>query len=235
MLPLFPLNAPIVPGLVLPLHIFEPRYRAMVAELLAEPLEEAREFGIIAIRDGRSVAEDGAAALFDIGTATALRQADELEDGRYDIVTTGTRRFRLLEVDLSEPLARGRVEWLPEPTGLATTDLVQSVAGAFGAYQELLGGGLGRSESEAEDGTDDDGDADVDETDHLPQDPVVLSFLVTAAMVLPVAERQQLLSAPDAAERLTMARSLLRRENGLIAALGAVPALDLGLGQASSN
>lgn len=228
MLPLFPLNAPIVPGLVLPLHIFEPRYRALVAELLAEPLEEAREFGVIAIRDGRSIAADGAAALYDIGTATALRQADELEDGRYDIVTTGTRRFRLLEVDLSEPLARGRVEWLPEPTGLATTDLVQSVAGAFGAYQELLGGGLGRDD--IDDATDED-----DEQGHLPQDPVVLSFLVTAAMVLPVAERQQLLSATDAAERLTLARSLLRRENGLIAALGAVPALDLGLGQASRN
>lgn len=229
-LPLFPLNAPIVPGLVLPLHIFEPRYRALVAELLAEPVEDRREFGIIAIRDGRRIDRDGAAALFEVGTATVLRQAEELEDGRWDIVTTGTRRFRLLELDASQPLARGRVTWLAEPAGDVTDALVADVSRGFGRYQQLLGGGLGRMNEAYERADDDDED-----TDHLPDDPAVLSFLVTAAMVLPVAERQQLLEAPDAAQRLALARTLLRRENGLIAALGAVPALDLGVGQPGEN
>ena len=58
-LPLFPLNTPLVPGLVLPLHIFEPRYRELVEELLARPDEDDREFGIVAVRDGRDVAADG--------------------------------------------------------------------------------------------------------------------------------------------------------------------------------
>lgn len=231
MLPLFPLNAPIVPGLVLPLHIFEPRYRGLVAELLAEPDEDRREFGIVAIRDGHRIDRDGAAALHEVGTATVLRQADELDDGRFDIVTTGTRRFRLLDVDLSQPLARAEVAWLAEEAGPVTPALVREVASAFGRYQQLLGGGLGRmDESGARVETDDE-----DDIDHLPDDPAVLSFLVTAAMVLPVAERQELLAAPDAAQRLRLAQRLLRRENGLIAALGAVPALDLGGTAASEN
>ena len=229
LLPLFPLNAPIVPGLVLPLHIFEPRYRALVAELLAEPDEERREFGIVAVRDGHSVDREGAAALHEVGTATVLRQAEELEDGRYDIVTTGTRRFRILDVDLTEPLARARVDWIAESAGAVTPALVADVTRGFGRYQQLLGGGLGRM-NEAYERDDED-----DDTEHLPDDPAVLSFLVTAAMVLPVAERQRLLEARDAAERLALARSLLRRENGLIATLGAVPALDLGIGQAGAN
>ena len=51
-LPLFPLTTALVPGLVLPLHIFEPRYRLMIEELLAKP-EDEREFGVIAVRESR--------------------------------------------------------------------------------------------------------------------------------------------------------------------------------------
>ncbi|MCX6431816.1 MAG: LON peptidase substrate-binding domain-containing protein, partial [Actinobacteria bacterium] len=113
-LPLFPLNTPLVPGLVLPLHIFEHRYRDLVAELLAIEDEDAREFGVVAIRDGRIVERDGIDALYPIGTATVLRQAELFDDGRYDIVTTGSRRFRLLGVDDSEPLLRAQVEFLDD-------------------------------------------------------------------------------------------------------------------------
>jgi Lon protease-like protein len=218
-LPLFPLNTPLVPGLVLPLHIFEPRYRELVEQLLDEPDEEAREFGIVSIRDGHDVERDGLEALYPIGTATVLREAEQLPDGRYDIVTTGTRRFRILDVDLSRPLALGAVEFLDDVTGPADDELGAQVAHWFGQYRAALSGQLA--------GDDEPGPIEIDPDPDLPTDPTVLSYLVTAAMVLPVAERQELLATDTTGHRLVLARSLLRRETALISALAAVPALDL--------
>jgi len=219
-LPLFPLNTPLVPGLVLPLHIFEPRYRALVEDLLARPDEEDREFGIVAVRDGYDVARDGITALYPIGTATVLRQADRLPDGRFDIVTTGSRRFRILDVDASQPLLVGAVEFLDDVSDPADAILAGQVARRFRQYRAVLGGQVPEAVDEAL-------DQDPDEESELPTDPTVLSYLVTAAMVLPVDERQSLLSAPTTADRLTVARALLARETALIAALSAVPALEL--------
>lgn len=215
LLPLFPLNTPLVPGLVLPLHIFEPRYRGMVADLLAVPAEDEREFGIVAVRDGHDLERDGLAALHPVGTATVLRQADRLDDGRYDIVTTGSRRFRILDVDFSRPLLRAAVTFLDDITGPEDAALATQVAHRFHRYRVALSGQV----SDDIETTDEDTD--------LPDDPTVLSYLVTAAMVLPVDERQTLLAAETTAARLALARSLLTREAGLISTLGAVPSLDL--------
>jgi Lon protease-like protein len=214
-LPLFPLNTVLVPGLVLPLHIFEPRYRTLVEELLTEPDEDAREFGIVAVRDGLDVHRDGMAALYPVGTATILRQAERLEDGRYDIVTTGSRRFRVLGIDASAPLIRGEVEFLEDQSDPGDALLAMTVTSRFRAYRVALSGQV---TADVDDDDDDEG---------LPDDPTVLGYLVTAAMVLPVSERQQLLAAASTADRLRLARAMLGRETALISALSAVPALDL--------
>lgn len=216
-LPLFPLNTPLVPGLVLPLHIFEPRYRAMVEELLARPDEDDREFGIVAVRDGRDVATDGMRALYPVGTATVLRQAEQLADGRFDIVTTGSRRFRLLEIDAREPLLRAQVEYLDDVSDPADALLAEQVTRRFRLYRGALSGQV----PDAVDWDDPDDDAG------LPDDPTVLSYLVTAAMLLPAGERQGLLAAPTTGDRLALARTLLGRETALISALSAVPSLDV--------
>ncbi len=216
-LPLFPLNTPLVPGLVLPLHIFEPRYREMIEELLAMPDEDAREFGIVAVRDGRDVATDGLPALYPVGTATVLREAERFPDGRFDIVTTGSRRFRLLEVDTSQPLLRARVEYLDDVSDPADSLLAEQVTRRFRLYRGALSGQV----PDAVEWDDSDEDAD------LPDDPTVLSYLVTAAMVLPADERQALLAAPTTGDRLALARSLLGRETALISTLSAVPSLDV--------
>jgi uncharacterized protein len=218
-LPLFCLSTVLVPGLVLPLHVFEPRYRTMVEDLLAISDEEQREFGVIAVREGRDAVREGLDALYPVGTATILRQADRTADGRYDIVTTGSRRFRLLGVTADaraatgggEPLLVGDVEFLDDPTDPTDQVLAAQVATAFHAYRAVLGGQVS---------------PDATHDDDLPDDPTVLSYLVTAAMVLPPAERQDLLAAASTGERLTRARRLLRRETGLVAALSALPALD---------
>jgi Lon protease-like protein len=212
-LPLFPLNTPLVPGLVLPLHIFEPRYRGMIEELLAIPDEDAREFGIVAVRDGRDVRRDGIDALFPVGTATILREVDALPDGRFDIVTTGSRRFRLVSVDDSEPLLRAEVEFLDDVSDPTDALLAEQVVARFHAYRSALSGQV-------------DAEGTSDESE-FPDDPTILSYLVTAAMVLPVDERQQLLAAVSTAERLALARGLLGRETGLITALSAVPSIEL--------
>ena len=224
-LPLFPLTTVLVPGLVMPLHIFEPRYRALVEDLLAVPDEDEREFGIIAVRDGRDVTREGIDALYPVGTATILRQAERLEDGRFDIVTTGSRRFRLHSIDDSAPLIRGEVEFLDDPTEPSDAAAAWDIQRRFLEYRRALTGQVAASE---------DYDVDDDEED-LPDDPTVLSYLVTAAMVLPTSERQDLLSAPTTGERLRLARSLLHRETGLIAALSALPAIEMSSPEPSPN
>jgi len=221
-LPLFPLNTPLVPGLVLPLHIFEPRYRRLVEDLLAVPDEDAREFGIVAVRDGYDVDRDGLTALYPVGTATVIRQAERLPDGRYDIVTTGTRRFRIADVDASRPLLMGAVEFLDDTGDPADALLALQVAQRFHRYRAALSG-------QVPDAVEPEEDSD------LPDDPTVLSYLVTAAMVLPVDERQQLLAAETTGRRLALARVLLSRETALIATLAAVPALDLPGAPPSAN
>ena len=230
-LPLFPLNTVLVPGLVMPLHIFEPRYRSLIEELLAMPDEDAREFGIVAVRDGKDVSIDGLAALYPVGTATVLRQADRHDDGRYDIVTTGTRRFRLLGIDASEPLIRAEVEFLEDPSEPADQLAASEIHRRFLAYRRALSGQVTAGEEELLlDDDEEDGD-----DEGLPDDPTVLSYLVTAAMVLPTSERQDLLSAPTTADRLALARRLLHRETGLITALSAVPAIDMSSPDPSPN
>src|ERR1044071_6464285 len=106
-LPLFPLGSVLFPGLVLPLHIFEERYRALVRHLLRDDETESA-FGVVAIQQGWEVAAaDGgdrptgghtSVTLHDIGCTAELRQVTELPDGRFDIVTVGRRRFRVEDV-----------------------------------------------------------------------------------------------------------------------------------------
>ena len=88
-LPLFPLNAVLVPGLVLPLHIFEPRYRVLVQALLELPEDAERRFGVVAIRSGREVGADGVRALHAVGCTAELREVTPYADGRFDLVDRG--------------------------------------------------------------------------------------------------------------------------------------------------
>src|SRR5271167_2830413 len=112
LLPLFPLGAVLYPGMLLPLHIFEERYRQLVRDLLERP--EPRRFGVIAIRKGRETGIDGVHSLYEIGCTATLRRVDELDDGRFELVTVGTRRFRLHGLDETRPYLQGEVEMLAD-------------------------------------------------------------------------------------------------------------------------
>lgn len=208
MLPLFPLGSVLYPGLLLPMHIFEERYRKLVHDLLAEP--EPRRFGVIAIREGRETGADGVSALYDVGCTATVRQVIEQEDGRFYLITVGTQRFRLAEIDRSQPYLRGQVDYLPEDTGdhEAAQLAVHDVQSGFRAYLEAL----------AERG------ATKVSTPDLPDEPVQLSYLVAASMIANIGEKQTLLAQPDALQRLTTERALLSRENAMLRSLTSAPA-----------
>ena len=120
-LPLFPLGTVLFPGLLLPLHVFEERYRQLVRDLLVGP-HESRAFGVVAIREGREVGADSIRALHGVGCVARLRRVEPYDDGRFDVVTSGSQRFRLLAVDNSRPYLQGDVELLGEPDGQPAPD-----------------------------------------------------------------------------------------------------------------
>jgi Lon protease-like protein len=120
-IPLFPLETPLFPGVVLPLQIFEPRYRRLVADLTALPPGTERRFGVVAIRQGWEVERVAPAeALFDVGCTAVLRMVAPQLDGGYRVAAVGAQRFRLLDVlvpgegEPEPPYLQALVEWLSD-------------------------------------------------------------------------------------------------------------------------
>jgi Lon protease-like protein len=210
-LPLFPLGTVLYPGLVLPLHIFEDRYRQLVRDLLDG--EEPRRFGVIAIREGRETGIGGVSALHEVGCTATVREIAEAGDGRYDIVTVGTDRFRLHDLDDSRAYLVGAIELLDEPAGdqVAAALAASAVQRAFRGYLNVLA---------------DRGAATISVPD-LPDEPILLSYLVAASMIIELSDRQALLVQPDAVRRLSAERVLLARETAILRELGSTPAPDL--------
>jgi uncharacterized protein len=222
-LPLFPLTTVLFPGMRLPLHVFEQRYRQLVRDLLDQA--EPRRFGVIAIRKGRETGADGVTALHEVGCVATVRQVKPLDDGQYDLVAVGTERFRLLALDRSLPYFRGEIESLTEEVSQAEDGAriavlaAQRVQVAFRAYLNALadrGGGV------------------ITVAD-LPDEPLLLSYIVAAAMIIDLPERQALLAAPDALTRLRAERSLLVREIGMLRATTSRPAPDFTRERYSPN
>ncbi|GAA2599377.1 LON peptidase substrate-binding domain-containing protein [Streptomyces axinellae] len=264
-LPLFPLNSVLFPGLVLPLNIFEARYRALMRDLLELPEDAPRRFGVVAIRDGREVAPtatgmpdtapapggdptagfgpDPIKSFYTVGCvadASTIRErtgtpeaADEPPEGTasadartrtsgYEVLATGTTRFRLLSVDASGPYLTGEIEELPEEEGDGAGALASGVLRAFRAYQKRLAGARERTLAAGQE-------------QDLPDDPSVVSYLVAAATVLDTPAKQRLLQAPDTATRLADELKVLRRETSVIGKLPSLPAADLTRKPTSPN
>ena len=210
-LSLFPLGTVLFPGMLLPLHIFEDRYKQLMHDLLDGP--EPRRFGVIAIKKGRETGIEGVSSLYEVGCTATVRETEENADGGYEVVTVGGRRFRLEALDESRPYLQGDVEFLAEDEGdsAAAGRAAHLVAEAFQAYLDVLTArGL----------------AQVSVPD-LPEEPVLLSYLVAASMIIDLPDRQGLLAEPDSISRLTAERAMLVRETTMLQALTARPAPDL--------
>lgn len=236
-LPLFPLNAVLFPGLVLPLNVFEERYRAMMRELLKTDEDEPRRFAVVAIRDGRETAptaagmpdavaaappaERGPADGFGldpiqtfhrVGCVADAAKIRERPDGSFEVLATGTTRVKLLSVESSGPYLTAELEELEEDPGDEADPLAEGVMRAFRSYQKRLAGASERSLTTGAE---------------LPDDPSVISYLVAAATMLDTPSKQRLLQAPDTATRLREELTLLRAETAVIRHLPSLPAIDL--------
>ena len=113
LLPLFPLpNVVLFPNVFLPLHIFEPRYREMVADAL----KNHRMIGMVLLRPGWQGDYEGRPPVYPVGCSGVITHAEQLNDGRYNIVLRGVERFRILEEDDRLSYRRAHVEALPDHT-----------------------------------------------------------------------------------------------------------------------
>ena len=231
-LPLFPLHTVLFPHLPLPLQVFEERYRAMTADLVAVDSPYAGRFVVSMITDGAEVG--GEATTREIGTICELRSAERHADGRWSILAVGVARARLGAIDDSGPYAMVDTIELEEAAGAEAPALVPAVQQALDAYLATVKRFVARTASVGEHANESaQVSASLDEVlkpIHLPEDPVAASYAVGGVLQVELLRKQRLLELPDAASRLSVELDLLRRETRLLAdgELPTVPASDLG-------
>src|SRR4051812_14669111 len=108
LLPMFPLNTVLFPGVAIPLHVFQPRPRVLTQHCL----DRDRRFGVVLIERGSEVG--GGDVRFDIGTCARIVEADELPDGRWVLVAVGEERLRVSRWVADDPYPRAEVDLLAE-------------------------------------------------------------------------------------------------------------------------
>lgn len=248
-IPLFPLHTVLCPGIVLPLHVFEDRYRALTRHCL----DTGAPFGVVLIRDGHEVGAGRSMALAGVGALVEIREAGRYPDGRYDLLAAATGRFAIDAVDQArEPYLVADVTPLDDEVGdeARAERLAAAAVRRFVRYLELMRARDGETsevldirvevDSGASDDddepTDDDlaeiealGDIDDDDADAgepgaaggigdlrrdlaIPDDPTVLSYLLSGIVQIELPRRQSLLEAPTTVDRLEALVRLLDRE-----------------------
>ena len=190
-IPLFPLNLVLFPGMPLPLHIFEERYKAMIGECM----RNNSPFGVSLIRSGQEVGE--AADPQRVGTTARILRSELLEEGRMNIITKGERRYEVVQITQQEPHVAAVVRYLDEPVGEGFTgvsgELTEEYTRLIRGLMTLTGGYTSQVD--------------------VPEDPVELSYMIAANLDAPIPVRQELLEAPTAADRLNRLVPLLKRRN----------------------
>lgn len=221
LLPVFPLSTVLFPGMTLPLHVFEERYRALVHHLLAIPEKPDRVFGVVAIREGYEVGAHGVQSVHRIGCLAQMTSVEPYADGRFDIEVVGRQRFRLEHLEAGEGYPQGRLELAEEPLEEgppAATEAARAMA-VFHRYRAALAELRG---------------ADVFEGT-LPRDPTYLSYALAASCLLTLRERQALLEVTGARERLVMLRMAMVEELRAMQALPSLPATEVARTRWSPN
>jgi hypothetical protein len=238
-LPLFPLGTVLLPGAPLPLHVFEPRYRQMTIDLVTGAVP-GKQFGVVAVREGWGP-DDGPEGLHEVGCTAALREVRRLPDGRFDMLTVGDRRFRLLDVDdTAAPYLVANIEWIPDVEGddpEAMEPLERAARAAHRRYcttartyrrsadaaEAALSGEDPTEAVEPEEdpepaveappvGADEDG----------PVDTAVLAHVLASDCLLPLGDRQEILEQTCPRKRLEMVSHSMAREAELLGRLHAV-------------
>ena len=197
-LPLFPLNLVLFPGMQLPLHIFEERYKAMIGDCI----ERDAPFGIVLIKEGPEVG--GPAEPFRVGTTARIVNVQNLEEGRLNLLTQGERRFQVVEIIQQEPHLVGLIHYLEDDSAEISQALAEQVAAEYAIFSRHLvtmAGGWTRR---------------VD----VPGDPVRMANEAAASLAsslgLPPDIKQQLLESSTTQQLLERMLPLFKRGNELL-------------------
>lgn len=190
---MFPLGTVLVPGMVLPLHVFEHRYR-----VLARELGVGGRFGVVLIERGHEVG--GGDQRMTVGTVAEIVRADELDDGRWVLMVVGAERIRVEEWLADDPYPRGRVTPWPDAPVEVPADLRQRVVDALGRVLALARD-LGM---------------EVVDAPELADDGAVASHQATGLAPLGPLDRHRLLCCEDARDRLTLLVDLLADQEELL-------------------
>jgi Lon protease-like protein len=215
-MPLFPLKTVLFPGMLLPLHIFEERYKTMVRECL----EKEEPFGVVLLKGGSEVGE--MVEPHRVGTSAIIARATKLTGERYNILSVGYQRFRVHSLSYERPYLRGLVETL-EPVDGDTEDAygrAEVLRPRLQRYIQLL--------------------ADITETtvnlSEMPDKPVLLAYVAAILLQVPLADKQELLAMDTIPEMLAREMVLLARERRLLDAnIGTEYTLDAGESAFSAN
>jgi Lon protease-like protein len=186
-MPMFPLGTVLLPGGVLPLHVFEPRYRLMVQRCL----EDTREFGVVLIARGNEVGGGDERCV--TGTVARMVQVAALADGRYAMITVGMRRIRVRQWLPDEPYPRADVEDWPDE-GSVSAAAVAAVATRVRRLAALaleLGDPVG------------------DVSQELSDDPVLATYQLATLAPLGPSDRYALLDCAGPRRRLDLLDELL--------------------------
>jgi uncharacterized protein len=186
-LPMFPLGTVLFPHMVLPLHVFEPRYRALMQDVL----DGDGEFGVVLISRGQEVG--GGDLRTDVGTVARVVQAEELEDGRWLTIAVGTRRVRVDRWLPDDPYPLAVVEDLLEPTAEEADDGTDELLAATTArLRRVLA-------MQAELGED-----TLPSTFELAEEPAVVGWQLAVVAPLNPLDAQRILAADGPRERLEL-------------------------------
>jgi Lon protease-like protein len=195
-LPLFPLNTVLFPGMVLPLHIFEERYKLMINRCLEDELP----FGILLIREGSEVGTH--AVPYDVGTTTMIAGVTRLDGGQMNIVTIGHERFRLRSIRHDQPYLVGEAE--PWPLrGASAQDAREQIGPMRALFRQYLGLLVQAQGHRIE-------------IEEIPDQPRQLALLIAISLQLPMAQKQHLLMQPTITHLLLAERAIMNREQLLL-------------------
>lgn len=206
-IPLFPLNTVLFPGMPLPLHIFEDRYKEMVSDCL----NSGQPFGVVLVEEGET-GGDPLARPHMIGCTAEIAQVQPLDGGRMLILTVGRERFRIVRFDYGKPYLVGVVEDAPllDETEASLLEVTAELEPLVEEYLEILA----RAGSVEYEG------------DQLPEESLELIYLAATLIQLDAGEKQELLDADRASNLAHKLTRLYRRELELLRWL---PVEDIGI------
>ena len=201
--PLFPLNVVLFPGMALPLHVFESRYRRMIADCLAD----RAPFGVVL---AESEGEGGGADVGEpvvwarVGTLARIADYEKLPDGRYNLLAKGTRRFAVLQLNPGKAYLTATVRPFQDEDEGVTDSVIAAARTALDAYLHAVMALVGSA----------------DQPIAIPDDPVDLSYLVGTCLTCEDCEKQVLLEMRSLARRLREGARMLRKETELLTQQG---------------